>query len=350
MGSGDPSTLEELGWTPFFQQQLHAAGLEDVVPARVAAIQRTHVVLLHAEGVSDTPLGGRWFQLEAEERPAVGDWVLASLTEKSIQQVLGRKSVLKRMSPQGGIQLIAANVDVLFLVTSCNADFNLRRLERYLAVAHEAGVDPVVVLTKADLAEAPERYLEQARGLGSGLSVELVNALDADGLAALEAWCAPGQTVALLGSSGVGKSTLVNTLSGSQVQLTGEIRQDDAKGRHTTTHRSLHLLPSGALLLDSPGIRELAIADAEDGVAVTFDDIESLAAQCRFSDCAHDSEPGCAVQQAIADGVIPADRLASYNKLKREEAYNTESVAERHARSRAFGKMARSAQERKKER
>jgi len=349
MTSGDPPTLAELGWTPFFQQQLHAAGLEDAIPARVAAIQRTHVVLLHAEGVSDTPLGGRWFQLEPEQRPAVGDWVLASVTDKSIRQVLERKSLLKRLSPQGDIQLIGANVDVLFLVTSCNADFNLRRLERYLALAHEAGVVPVLVLTKSDLAQAPERYLEQARALGAELPVELVNALDPGGLSALEAWCAPGQTVALLGSSGVGKSTLVNSLSGSQVQLTREIREEDAKGRHTTTHRSLHLLPSGALLLDSPGIRELAVADAEGGVAATFDDIESLAAQCRFSDCAHDSEPGCAVQRAIADGAILADRLASYHKLKREEASNTESVAERHARSRAFGKLVRAAQQRKKE-
>lgn len=343
-----PTALQDLGWTNFFQRQLAELDCSELIPARVIAIQRTHIVLMHETDVVDSPLGGRWFQLGPEQRPAVGDWVLMNPADGSVVHLLQRRSVLKRMSAgQDGVQLIAANVDVLFLVTSCNADFNLRRLERYLALAYEAGVTPVVVLTKADLAERPEEFLQQARNIRAGLAVELVNALDAASVAALAPWCAPGQTIALLGSSGVGKSTLVNSLSGAQTQLTAEIREDDGKGRHTTTHRSLHLLPTGGLVLDSPGMRELGIAQAETGVEAMFEDVEALAQQCRFADCAHASEPGCAVQAAIDSGGLDSERLASYKKLKREEAYNTESLAERHSRSRAFGKMTRAVKARK---
>jgi ribosome biogenesis GTPase len=230
-------------------------------------------------------------------------------------------------------------------VTSCNAEFNPRRIERYLALAYDAGVQPVVVLTKADLAENPDLFVDQVRNVKSDLVVELVNACDVDGLDSLKAWCGSGQTVALLGSSGVGKSTLVNSLSAAQVQLTREIREDDVKGRHTTTHRSLHVLPDGGLVLDSPGMRELAIAEVAGGVAQMFDDVETLAAQCRFSDCNHDTEPGCRVRQAIDAGELAEGRLLSYLKLRREEAHNTESIAERHARFRDRSKMIKRSQE-----
>jgi ribosome biogenesis GTPase len=349
MSTTEPASLEDLGWGPFFQQQALVVDHPQLVPARIVAIQRTHVVLMHAGGVSDSPLGGRWFQREVEQRPAVGDWVLVDPNGMSVEQLLERRSVLKRMSPGlDGLQLIAANVDVLFLVTSCNADFNVRRLERYLALAYEAGVTPVVVLTKADLAEQPEAFALDARKLRAGLVVEVVNALDADSIASLATWCAHGQTVALLGSSGVGKSTLVNSLLGSQAQLTAEIREDDGKGRHTTTHRSLHLLPSGGMVLDSPGMRELGIAQVEAGVEAMFDDIEELSEGCRFADCAHGAEPGCAVQRAVVDGKLDAERFDSYLKLKREDAHNSETIAERHTRSRAFGKLTRTSQERKR--
>ncbi len=349
MAGHHATTLAQLGWTPFFQQQLAALDASGLVPARVVEIQRTHVVLVHAGGTLDAPLGGRWFQLDAEARPAVGDWVLVDLADGNVVHCLERASVLKRMGAGAtGIQVIAANVDVLFLVTSCNADFNPRRLERYLALALESGVVPVVVLTKADLTDQADDFAARARELRPGLVVELVNALDVETLECLKPWCEPGRTIALLGSSGVGKSTLVNSLSGTRTALTAAIREDDAKGRHTTTTRSLHRLPSGALLLDSPGMRELAIADAEQGVAAMFEDIDALAMSCRFGDCGHTSEPGCAVQQAIADGALDGDRLSSYRKLKREETYNRETVAERHARSRAFGKMTRASQTRKR--
>lgn len=339
--------LRELGWSPFFQQQLTIDEAESLAPARVFAIQRTHMTLMSVAGELDITLSGRWFQLDVEDRPTVGDWVLIPPSADSIVRLLDRKSLLKRMSAgqSSEIQLIGANVDSLFLVTSCNADFNPRRLERYLALAYQAAVQPVVVLTKADLAGDPQSYLDEVRRIKRDLVVELVNALDARSIAALEGWCGPGQTVALLGSSGVGKSTLVNTLSNAQVQLTQGIREDDGKGRHTTTHRSLHMLPGGGLLLDSPGMRELAIADVDSGVQQMFEDVEALATHCRFVDCGHQSEPGCAVRAAIAAGELDEDRLASYLKLRREEAYNSESIAERHARFRDRAKLIRRTQE-----
>jgi len=333
--------LKDLGWSPFFQQQLSLEEAEDFHPARVFAIQRTHMTLMTEAGEVDVNLGGRWFQLDVEDRPTVGDWVLLPSSADSINRLLERKSLLKRMSAgqNSEVQLIAANVDTLFLVTSCNADFNPRRLERYLALAYDAGVEPVVVLTKADLADDPDAYVDEVRKLKADLVVELVNALEGATTHSLRGWCGPGQTVALLGSSGVGKSTLVNTLATTEVQLTQEIREDDAKGRHTTTHRSLHVLPDGGLVLDSPGMRELAIGDVESGVQQMFDDVEALAAQCRFADCGHATEPGCAVRAAIESEELDEDRLASYHKLRREEAYNTETIAERHARNRDWAKM-----------
>ena len=336
-------TLTDLGWSPVFQQQLTLEEMETLTPARVFAVQRSGLKLVFEGGEVDVPLGGRWFQGSPEDRPTVGDWVLLDLPGGAIERLLERKSLLKRMSVSrpGDVQLIAANVDVLFLVSSCNEEFNLSRMERYLALAMEAGVQPVIVLTKADLTDDPDSYRAAAETLGRDLVVELVNALDSDSLGCLQAWCGRGQTVTLLGSSGVGKSTLINSLSGRTVQATGEIREDDAKGRHTTTHRSLHLLPGGGLLLDSPGMRELGITDADVGLSSAFEDVEALAALCRFNDCGHQSEPGCAVREAIAAGRLDERRLESYRKLRREELYNTETVAERHARVREFSRMVR---------
>jgi len=214
---------------------------------------------------------------------------------------------------------MAANVDTMFLVTSCNDEFNLPRMERYLALALEAGVRPVVVLTKADCADSAERYRAAAAGLMRDLAVELVDARDPATLGGVRAWCGEGQTVALLGSSGVGKSTLVNSLAGAALQATGAIRAADAKGRHTTTGRSLHLLPDGGLLVDNPGMRELMLAAAEQGVTELFADVEELASRCRFGDCRHETEPGCAVRDAVADGSLDPRRLESYRKLREGE-------------------------------
>ncbi|MEM1231767.1 MAG: ribosome small subunit-dependent GTPase A [Pseudomonadota bacterium] len=338
----DPAALQPLGWKTTFAQQLTLDEFEGFSVARVMAVQRAGLTLSPGPDTPQ-PLAGRWFQLPAEERPTVGDWLLIDDSSGQIERILERSSLLKRIVPgrTSEVQLIGANVDVLFIVSSCNADFNANRIERYLALAHESGAAPVVVLTKADLSAQVDDYADAVRALDPALPLAIVNALDPDTLDEVRAWCRPGDTVALLGSSGVGKSTLLNALAGHDLQLTGSIREDDAKGRHTTTHRSLHLLASGALVLDSPGIRELQITELDSGLARTFEDIETLAEQCRFNDCQHEREPGCAVQDALESGDLEQRRLDSYNKLKREERYARETVAERRARTKAFGKMTR---------
>jgi ribosome biogenesis GTPase len=278
-----------------------------------------------------------------EAAATVGDWLLIDPQTQRPLRVLERRSVFKRKGAGTGrrVQLIAANVDTLVLVTSANQDFNPARLERYLALAAEAEVTPVVVITKADLVGDAADYAAEARRLMPGLVVEAFDARSADGVACLAPWFAPGQTLALVGSSGVGKSTIVNSLAGGAMQETRAIREDDARGRHTTTGRSLHRLANGAWLMDTPGMRELQIVDVGDGLAEVFADVAALAAVCRFTDCAHDGEPGCAVQEAIASGAVEAKRLKRYQKLQREEARNSESLAEAHARSRRFGRMAK---------
>jgi ribosome biogenesis GTPase len=309
-------TLARLGWQPFFAAQI-AADEADCVPARVFGVWRRSLTVVFEGGEAELHLGGRWFQLPAEARPTIGDWVLLAPDRTAVVRLLDRKSLLLRraVARTHELQPMAANVDTMLLVTSCNEEFNVARMERYLALALEAGVQPVVVLTKADLAQSPQDFVRQAAGLMRDLPVELVNAHDPETLQGVRRWCVEGQTVALLGSSGVGKSTLVNSLAGAAVQQTGAIRATDAKGRHTTTHRSLHLLPDGGLLVDNPGMRELTLADVESGLELLFSDVAELAARCRFADCRHEAEPGCAVQTAIADGRLDARRLDSYRKL-----------------------------------
>lgn len=339
--------LREIGWKTFFQQQC-LAHADHLTPARVTEVQRSGLRVEPAlPGFTEFPLGGRWFQNTPEDRPTVGDWLLIDPENGAIEVLLERHSLIKRLAPDGELQLIAANIDIGFIVTSANADFSLPRIERYLAVLLEANIQPVVIITKADLAEDGDSYVQAVHGLdnavpGLGVPVELVNALDESDMRGVAGWCQPGQSIALLGSSGVGKSTLVNTLSGQPVQLTRASREADAKGRHTTTTRTLHRLPNGAVILDSPGMREFQLADVEQGVRGVFDDIDALAEQCRFNDCHHQSEPGCAVLDAVDAGDLDPRRLKSYFKLQREARLNTETVAERHARARQWSKQVKS--------
>ncbi|MEE4301194.1 MAG: ribosome small subunit-dependent GTPase A [Pseudomonadales bacterium] len=337
----DQLGLTELGFRQCFAAQLP---LEEpaLVPARVLRVERSGIELLGEHLSVHAPLGASWFRGGPEDRPTVGDWVLYDRNAERVVRLLERATLFARRGADGGdIQLVAANVDVVFLVTSCNREFSPARLERYLALALEAGAAPVVVLTKADLCEDAEAFVAAARSLRRDLVVEIANGLDPETLAGVRAWCTPGATVALLGSSGVGKSTLLNGLSGEARATTGAVRAADARGRHTTTKRALHRLPGGAWMLDSPGMRELGLVDAGDGLREAFDEIDALAGNCRFADCAHETEPGCAVQAAIAAGGLDAGRLARWRKLAREERNATESIAERRSRQRDFEKHVR---------
>ncbi|WP_330959528.1 ribosome small subunit-dependent GTPase A [Photobacterium sp. 53610] len=325
--------LQELGWKPYFQQQLSLQEWETCKPARVSAVHKSRIDVLTEQGLLSLPM------LPAMPALAVGDWLLVSETN-AYMRLLDRYSRFQRKAAGSKVaeQLIASNVDTVFIVCSLNQDFNLSRIERYLALAHQSGVEPVIVLSKADCVEDPAPFMEQVRQLDSMLLVEAVNGLDPDSVAKLSAWCGKGKTVAFLGSSGAGKSTLVNTLLSANAQLTGRIREDDSKGRHTTTARSLHLMAEGGLLLDTPGMRELQLADCSEGLSVTFNDIEALAETCRFSDCSHRQEPGCAVQEAIDNGDLDERRLRNYHKLNREIAFNSASIAEKRAKAKQIGR------------
>lgn len=284
--------------------------------------------------------------LETLELPiTVGDWVLIEHAAPRVQRVVTPHSVIKRHAAgtDHRLQSIAANLDTLFVVTSCNDDFNPSRLERYLAVAFEAQVEPVIVITKADQCDNPQPFIDEANALGTTAAVVAVNAMDMTSVATLEPWLQLGQTLAFVGSSGVGKSTLVNTLTGNSQQTTVGIRENDSKGRHTTTSRELFALDGGAWVIDTPGMRELKIGAVETGLRTVFDNIETLAAACRFRDCKHESEAGCGVLAAIAAGQLDPRRLASYRKLQREAALAEMSTRERRARDRSFGRMASSA-------
>ncbi|MFT7653470.1 MAG: ribosome biogenesis GTPase [Candidatus Azotimanducaceae bacterium] len=335
------SELESYGWKPVFQQQaLQLDAEQKLTPVRVVEVHRSGLrVAPPLQEHAELPLAGRWFQLPVEGRPTVGDWVLVDAATGAVEHLMTRTSEIKRLSPAGELQMIAANIDTGFVVTSANTDFSLERTERYLTVLVEADIQPVVVITKSDLAEDGMQYVTAIHATHPDVPVELVNALELDSLAGLVAWIGKGQSIALLGSSGVGKSTLVNTMLGSTVLHTQSVRDGDDKGRHTTTHRSLHRLPSGGVILDSPGMREFQITDADRGVSSVFADIESLALTCRFNDCAHNTEPGCAIQAALASGELELRRLKNFFKLKREERVNTETVAERHVRARQFSRQ-----------
>jgi len=315
-------SLASLGWSEFFGDQLEPDDAS-LVPTRIAMVHRDRISGLSQAGQVDLALPA---QANTGDY-AVGDWVLVEPDGHLLRRRLTRRTVLERRTQGGRVpQLAAANVDTLFIVTSCNADFNPARLERYLALANEAGTTPVILLTKADTAEDVEAYQRQAAALQRGLAVVTLNPRTSDAAPALAAWCSAGQTVALIGSSGVGKSTLVNTLAGSaqqSPQQTGGIREHDAKGRHTTTARSLHAIAGGGWVIDTPGMRTLQVSDVGHGIDTLFAEITELAPLCKFRDCTHVHEPGCAVQAALKAGTLDPERLARWRKLSDENQHNT---------------------------
>nr|MBA2700874.1 ribosome small subunit-dependent GTPase A [Chloroflexota bacterium] len=331
-------------------------------PGRVIAVHKETAIVRAADGIDRRASVSGRFRHEAlatSDYPAVGDWVaLETTADRSdpiadfparafdagdltiIAAVLPRRSAFRRSAADAsrrtaGLladeQVIAANVDIALLVAGLDNDFNVRRLERYLAVAWSSGVSPVIVLNKADIARDIEGRLLEVAAIAPGVPILTLSALTGEHLADLAATLLPGRTAVVLGSSGVGKSTLVNALLGEARQATAAVRGDDSRGRHTTTHRELFVLPGGALLIDTPGIRSLEVAGADEGVETTFDEITELATACRFRDCRHGGEPGCAVRRAVDEGSLSEDRLVSQRKLERELAH-----AERKADPRAL--------------
>jgi ribosome biogenesis GTPase len=322
-------TLEHLGWDQFFSEHFGEFADRGYSAGRVALEHKNRYEIYFEEGCIAGELAGkmRYQASSAGELPAVGDWVAMSVIDGErraiVHGVLPRRSSFSRKAVGGATeeQVVAANIDTVFLVTGLDGNFNLRRIERYLTLAWESGANPVVVLNKADLCENLEECVADAEAVSLGVPVIAVSATGEEGLERLEAYMQSGKTVALLGSSGVGKSTLTNRLAGEDLQDVGEVSGSVGKGKHTTTHRELIVLPSGGMLIDTPGMREIGLWSAGEGLQETFEDIERLASDCRFRDCTHANEPGCAVRQAIDDGELDADRLHNYEKMGREIAY-----------------------------
>ena len=325
------SKLQALGWQPFFAQQISMEELAETPPVRVTEVNRNALRVVGDEIDSTIP---------PNQNVTVGDWLLLDSDLPHSSRLLERKSLIKRRAPGSDrqVQLIAANIDTVFIVTSCNQDFNVARLERYIALTFDADITPVIILTKADLCSDVEQYVTAACAISELVPVVTIDARGDEPTQRLSEWCKQGKTVAVLGSSGVGKSTLANALAGNQLIETQAIREEDGKGRHTTTRRQLHIIPGSCVILDTPGMRELQLTDAVSGIGSVFSDLRDLATQCKFRNCQHLSEPGCAITEAVQNGTIDKARLGRWRKLIDEEEFNSQSLFERKTKERALGK------------
>ena len=314
--------LESLGWDASYAEAFLPHEQDGLAPARVAVEHRSQYVVYSALGELRAEAAGR-LRFDGEHA-AVGDWVAISPRPEeeraTIQALLPRRTAFVRKAPwlETKAQVVAANVDVVFVVCGLDANYNVRRIERYITLAWESGAEPVVLLTKADLCDDVDSHRWEVEAVAIGVPVYAVSAVTGEGLEAVTAHLGEGRTAALLGSSGVGKSTLVNALAGEELLATQEVRAADGRGRHTTTHRQLVVMPQGGIMLDTPGMRELQLWDADEGLGTAFAEIDELAGQCRFNDCAHNGEPGCAVRAALADGSLERERFDSWRKLQRE--------------------------------
>jgi len=318
--------LSELGWNDFFQGQLDAVG-EDLIPARVTRQDTSGYQLLAENGQLVGTLTGklRYAAASKADLPTVGDWVLAKPLDNEPDKVVMQRLLQRRSSfsrKEAGLkideQILAANIDTIFIVCSLNDNFNLHRIERYLLLGWDSGATPVILLSKSDLCSDLDKKIDAARTIAMGVDIQPVSALTGDGIEDLKRYLGKGKTVALLGSSGVGKSTIINRLLGFERFETNDVRNFDDKGRHTTTFREMVIMPEGGLIIDTPGMRELQVWADETSLSQSFDDVESLAGRCKYRDCAHQNEPGCAVKEAIEAGTLERDRLRSYLKFQRE--------------------------------
>ncbi len=321
--------LQILGWNSFFEESFEEYKQQGFEVARVSLEHKRLYRVLSERGELLAEVSGklRFQALERQDFPAVGDWVVISARpheqKATIHGILPRKSKFSRKTAGGTSeeQIVAANVDTIFLVNALNADFNLRRIERYVVTSWESGANPVIILSKADLCDDVQEKIGQVETVAFGVPIHAISAEQNIGLEQLTPYLCEGKTIALLGSSGVGKSTITNSLLGQVKQEVQTIREGDDRGRHTTTHRELIVLDSGGILIDTPGMRELQLWDANEGLHQSFADIEELFENCRFRDCSHTKEPGCAVQGAISEGKLDKGRYASYVKLQKELAF-----------------------------
>ena len=326
--SDSPSRLLRMGWTDHFQRQLDEARKNDLIPARVVGVRKNIFCVSNGEKEWLATVAGKLMHQSGGLYPVTGDWVL--LTGTVIAEVLARRNTLSRGAagtrgkeselPKKE-QIIAANLDAVFIVCGLDRDFNLRRIERYLTLVYNSGLDPVIVLTKADLHQDPEQFTGQVETIAFGVPVYAVSVLDDGSLKHLEGYLSPGKTITMVGSSGAGKSTLVNRLYGKTVQAVNTISESVGKGRHTTTTRDLIVMPGGGMVIDNPGIREIAFWDDDGGIGAAFPEIERFAGNCRFPDCSHTHEPGCRVLQAVEEGAISPGRLENFRKMERELTY-----------------------------
>ena len=321
--------LESLGWSEFFESAFQPYRERGHFAGRVLLEERGAYRLYTEQGEVSARVRGklRYDSESAADFPAVGDWVAVSRRERDglnqIQAVLPRRSKFSRKAAGANSeeQVVAANVDTVFLVQGLDHDFNLRRLERYLVAAFESNAAPVVILNKADLCEDVEKKISEAESVAPGTPVHAISSISGQGLDALDQYVLPSVTVAFLGSSGAGKSTLINRIVGEEIQKTAEVREHDSRGRHTTTRRELIVLKTGGLLIDTPGMRELQMWDASGSLDLAFSDVQSIAAACYFSDCSHQNEPGCAVREALEDGSLDRGRYESFTKMEKEMEY-----------------------------